>query len=94
MSKCHGGSVEKSSDRRIKQKKILVGDILRSPQKNFEEDSYRRFLSRLTTPTAGFSDFGPSELNDNYGPKSENPAVGVLNLEIYSINLPQFFFGD
>ena len=30
----------------------------------------------------------------SYGPKSENPAVGALNLESYGINLPQFFFGD
>ena len=28
----------------------------------------------------------------NNGPKSENAAVGVVNLEIYPVNLPQFFF--
>ena len=35
----------------------------------------------------------PAHIGNN-GPKSENPAVLTLTLEIYPVNLPQIFFQD
>jgi len=93
MSKCHGGSVEKSI---IKiKKKYLWWTFSGVPKKNLRKITVDfeindpdcriyRFWSIIAYMHSVSSD----------GPKSENAAVLTLYLEIYPVNLVQFFFWE
>ena len=48
---------------------------------------------KIKNVTCAISCEYPAHIGNN-GPKSENPAVLTLTLEIYPVNLPQNFFGD